>query len=223
LLRVVIIAVTAAASLGAQERPWSIDPRPSLVLGDVNSDVLFGAGLLGAFRLTDGRIVVGDRGDYALKVFDGSGKLVKSVGRKGTGPGEIEYLARLWRCGDKIATYDIGNGNLVNVFSNDLTLRTAFRFETPPTTSSPYLSVCNGAGTFAHIGWESMKGIKGGVFRTNTPMWFTGMDTTVRAFGEMPGSERWGLVVDGALRGTRPLPLGKQSPTAVALGVLPGV
>jgi hypothetical protein len=58
--------------------------------------------------------------------------------------------------------------------------------------------------------------MKGGVFRPRVPIWLSGVDSTVRPVAEMDGSERWGLVVDGKLRGTRPLPLGKQP--VLALG-----
>src|SRR3954469_25907715 len=92
-------AAVMGSSLAAQGRPWSIDPKPALTLGSVNQDVLFGAGLVGAVKLPDGRILVGDRGDFSLKIFDVQGKLVKSLGRKGSGPGEMGYLASLWHCG----------------------------------------------------------------------------------------------------------------------------
>src|SRR4051812_3695556 len=121
-------AVVMGSSLPAQERPWSIDPKPALTLGSANQDVLFGGGLVGAVKLPDGRVLVGDRADFSLKIFDAQGKLVKSLGRKGSGPGEMGYLASVWRCGDKILTFDIENGYLVSVFSGDMTLLRSFRF-----------------------------------------------------------------------------------------------
>lgn len=107
--QILIVAAIAATTATAQDRPWSVAPEPSLILGDASNDkaVRFGAGLIGAVKLPDGRILVGDRGDFSLKVFDASGKLVKSLGRKGSGPGEISYLAELWRCGNEVVTYDI--------------------------------------------------------------------------------------------------------------------
>jgi hypothetical protein len=214
-LKALLVIPVVAASLGAQERPWSIDPRPSLVLGDVNSDLLFGAGLVGAIRLDDGRIVVGDRGDYSLKVFDASGKLVKSLGRKGAGPGEFGYLAQLWRCGDDIVAYDISNGYRSTVFGTDLSLKRSFRFRGPGENSTPYASACNSAGAFVHHGWESRKDFRNGAFRTPVSLWMSGTDSTVRVIGTIPGSERWGHFSDKG-GGTGPLPLGKQS--VIALG-----
>ena len=217
-LRQLLLLITPVFAPRAQDRPWSIDPKPALVLGDANGDqsVLFGAGLVGATILPNGNILVGDRGDMSLKVFDPRGKLVKSLGRKGSGPGEITYLSRVWRCGNDIITYDIENGYRNTVFSTDLTLNRSFRFRGPVGNNTPYTSSCNSAGRFLHLGWESHNAIKGGVFRSQAPLWTSGIDSTVTPVGEMAGSERWGLVVDGQVRGTRPLPLGKEP--VIAMG-----
>lgn len=199
------------------EARWSIDPRPTLVLGDPNKDnaELFGGGLVGATRLPDGKIFVVDRGDYSLKLFDPSGKLVKSLGRKGSGPGELVYAAHLWRCGNDIVVYDI-DGYRTTVYGLDGTSKRSFRFTNPaPDGQTPYQSACNSAGTFVHMGWEKRTDMKGGAFRSTVPLWFSGIDSTARLFGSMAGSERWGLIVDGRLRGTRPLPLGKQPVIAI--------
>jgi len=214
--QVFIVAVVATSVTRAQERPWSIDPKPSLVLGNVNQDVLFGAALVGAIRLPDGRIVVGDRGDYSLRVFDGSGKLVKSLGRKGAGPGEMNYLARFWKCGDQIVTYDIGNGNRVTIFGPDLALRRSFQFGAAGQGGgSPYTSACNPSGQFIHHGWETRKDFKNGAFRANVPFWTSGLDSNVHAIGTIAGSERWGQFNDQGNGGTRPMPLGKQPVIAI--------
>ena len=215
--RPLILACLLPLAAGAQERPWSIDPKPMLTLGDANNEkaVLFGAGLEGATRLPNGNILVADRGEYSLKVFDMSGKLVKSLGRKGSGPGEFSYVADLWRCGKEIVVGDIENGHRTTVFSTDLALKRSFRFGSVGNLSTPYMSSCNAAGMFVHIGWENRADMKGGVFRSRVPLWLSGVDSTARPAGDMLGSERWGLVVDGKFRGTRPLPLGKQPVIAI--------
>jgi hypothetical protein len=213
--RILMAAAVSASLAGAQERPWSIDPKPTLILGDANQDVLFGAGLVGAIRLNDGRVVVGDRGDYSLRVFSPAGKLIKSLGRNGSGPGEIGYIVRLWRCGDQIVTYDLQNGNRTTVFGTDLALRRSFRFgPAGEGGSSPYTSTCNAAGQFVHHGWETRKDMKPGAFRANVLLWTSGMDTTVHVIGTIPGSERWGVFHEGG-GGTRPMPLGKQPVIAI--------
>jgi hypothetical protein len=216
---ILLLAVMPVLAARAQDRSWSIGAEPVLRLGDATSDkaVLFGAGLVGATRLPNGNILVADRGEFSLKVFDTTGKLVKSLGRKGSGPGEMTFVAKLWRCGDEIIAYDIENGYRNTVFSPDLKLKRSFRFHSPTEGGGvPYASSCNAAGRFVHHGWESHKAMKAGVFRTPVPIWTSGADSTGKVVGEMLGSERWGQVVDGQFRGTRPLPLGKEP--VIAMG-----
>jgi hypothetical protein len=65
------------------------------------------AGVVGAVRLGDGRIVVADRGSQKLHVFDASGGHLRAVGGEGGGPGEfrgLEALALLR--GDSVVAWD---------------------------------------------------------------------------------------------------------------------
>jgi hypothetical protein len=197
---------------GQQTVRWSLDARPAVTIGGDDRDTTtILQTIVGATRLPDGAILVGDRGDYALRFFSPTGSPLRSVGRSGSGPGEVRYLARLFRCGDSVYTYDIGEGHRVSVFTLRGTFVRAFRFGTPQAAQSPYQSACNRNGEFVHLGWEQPRDIRGGVFRSVVPVWTSRADSTVgRVIDSLPGSERWGLVRDGQLRGTRPLPLGKQ-------------
>ncbi|HUQ82443.1 MAG TPA: hypothetical protein VM076_14945, partial [Gemmatimonadaceae bacterium] len=171
--------------------------------------------VVSATRLPNGGILVGDLGDYALKQFSATGKYERSFGRKGAGPGEITYLVRMLRCGDSVVAYD-ADGHRTSVFALDGRYVRFFRFAVPPGQQSPYGSACNGAGTFVHYGWGAMKDMKPGIHRGNVPVWFGG-DGLVAGpvFDSVPGSERWGIFVDGQPRGSGPLPLGKQPVIAI--------
>jgi hypothetical protein len=174
--------------------------------------VLFGAGLVGATRLPDGKTRVADRGDYSLKLFARDGKLVKKLGRKGEGPAEFGYLARMYRCGDQILTWDIQNGYRVTVFDLDMRATRAFRFSYPSGAGGTYASACNAASTFIHYGWANVKTLQSGVHRGAVDVWTTGADSGIKQIiGQIPGSERWGFE-----HGTRPLPLGKQPVVAIS-------
>lgn len=210
------IVLTLALASSAEAQRWMVDPTPALTLGanPVDTNVLF-AVVEGATRLPDGRIVVGDRGAFALHVFSPAGAPLRRFGRKGSGPGEIEYLKSFLRCGDSLVTQDI-EGNRVSVFSLDGAYRRSFRFGSPQLASPPYRSACNADGVFAHYGWEERGDMKAGAYRPSVPFWISAADSAVRkVIGAFPGSERYGLVVGGQFRGTRPLPLGKQSVVAV--------
>ena len=96
-------------SLAAQSPArWTVDATPILTLGESQADTndMFSR-VVGATRLPDGRVLVGDLGSYALRLFSPDGNMIRQFGRKGAGPGEIGYLANLLRCGDSLVTLDI--------------------------------------------------------------------------------------------------------------------
>lgn len=208
----VLFAPFVVAAASQQPIRWSLDATPALTIGgDERDTAIILQTIVGATRLPDGTILVGDRGDYALRFFSATGSPLRSVARRGSGPGEVRYLARMFRCGDSVYTYDIGEGQRVSVFTVRGTFVRAFRFGAPQAMQSPYQSACNRSGEFVHLGWERQRDMKGGVFRSIVPVWVSRADSAVgRVIDSVPGSERWGLVRNGQLRGTRPLPLGKQ-------------
>ena len=196
---------------------WTIDATPVVTIGASEADTndLLTA-VVGAIRLPDGRILVGDLGAYSLRLFSAAGKPLRRFGRKGAGPGEVGYLKSLLQCGDSLVTMDI-EAQRVSVFSMEGAYVRSFRFGSPQPARPPYSSVCNRSGTFAHFGWENRTDMKGGVYRASVPFWFSGTDSAVRrVVGSYPGSERYGQVVQDQLRGSRPLPLGKQPTIALA-------
>jgi hypothetical protein len=58
--------------------------------------------------LSGGRIVVADAGNARLLLFSSDGRLVRSMGRKGAGPGDIQLLWSMAVFQDTILTYDPG-------------------------------------------------------------------------------------------------------------------
>ena len=86
---------------------WRIVEEPMLSIGssDGSADYQF-ARIVGATRLQDGTIVVGDAGSNSICFFDSTGQLVRSVGRRGKGPGEFQSMQSLRRQGESIDVYD---------------------------------------------------------------------------------------------------------------------
>jgi len=63
--------------------------------------------VIGARRLDDGRVVVGNGGASELLVFEPGGRLLRRLGREGDGPGEYRSLAWVSTTGgDTLLTYD---------------------------------------------------------------------------------------------------------------------
>ena len=102
----------------APERPeggfWTIDPEPEIVIGG-GEELARGADdsghlvwqVTGITRLADGRVAVLSSGQAKLLLFDPSGRLSKSIGRKGDGPGEFRRPMHLQHLpGDTLVVWD---------------------------------------------------------------------------------------------------------------------
>ncbi len=205
------IVVAGGSELSGQSKVWTVSPQPTLTIGsDEGDEGINLQTIVFASRLPGGGVVIGDRGDFALLYFDATGKSVRSIARKGRGPGEIEFLGRMWRCDASLFLNDIETRR-ISVFTLTGQYVRQFMFGAPRGQQLPYHSACNRDGRFVHIGWERPGDARPGAFRSKVPVWTGGANEVVGAIlDSVPGSERWGIVVDKQLRGTRPLPLGKQ-------------
>jgi hypothetical protein len=209
--RAFVAALSLVATHGAAAQSLRVAPTPTVRIGATDEASALLNAVAGATRLPNGQIVVGNRGDYALLVFDAKGTLVKKAARKGKGPGEVDYLLWLKRCGSTIYTGDI-EANRVQAFTPAFALARAFRF-----ADQTYRLDCNADGRFVHMGWEPSSAFKAGPFRATTRYWITGADSAMGVtIGMLPGSERFGTTTpDGRPTGTGPLVLGKESRLAI--------
>jgi len=89
-------------------KQWYLSSTPELVLGANENDpddALFR--VVGALRLSDGRVVVGNAGSFELRYYAPDGRFVHSLGNDGSGPGEfrsVDWIAPLG--GDSVVVYD---------------------------------------------------------------------------------------------------------------------
>lgn len=206
------LAATACAP-DASERAasvpqWSLDSAAITIGRDERVEALLER-VTGATRLPDGSILVADLGEAPLRRFNANGSLAERIARMGAGPSEMTYLARMYRCGDAVITYDI-EGRRISVFSLDGRYQREFRYAVPDGQQVPYVSACNQAGRFVHLGWGRLRPIAG-VHRDTVPVWITTTpDGAPTVIDSVPASERWGQTYDGRVVGSRPLPFGKQ-------------
>ena len=85
---------------GAERR---LSQRPTLVIGTQDGEPYQFSRIRGVVRLSDGTLVVADATSSELRFFDATGRHVRSVGRRGQGPGEFRELQLLQRLrGDTI-------------------------------------------------------------------------------------------------------------------------
>ncbi|HEY8062044.1 MAG TPA: hypothetical protein VID74_04560 [Gemmatimonadales bacterium] len=102
-------SLAPVAGLHAQAAPtWSVNPHPvtaiGLVDGPADQEL---AGVSGARRLRDGRVVIANGKPLELRVYDAHGTFLRRIGRTGDGPGEFRgRLDLLPAGGDSLLVYD---------------------------------------------------------------------------------------------------------------------
>jgi len=87
--------------------PIELSPAPILVVGERPDDPdheLYR--VVTPFLLPDGRIGVPLSNEGRIRIFDGEGEYVGSLGSAGQGPGEFAGLAVAWARGDTIEAFD---------------------------------------------------------------------------------------------------------------------
>ena len=93
----------------SRAQSYVIDPRPTrTVQGTAPDGVPVFGRVAGATRLGDGAIVVADGSANALRFFDAFGRVTRTVGRRGEGPGEFRQLGWVRQCAhDSLFAFDI--------------------------------------------------------------------------------------------------------------------
>jgi hypothetical protein len=96
---IAIVENTASAWASGQE--WTVGDS---VLLDIGGDI---DSVSGPVRLDDGRLAIANAGTHQVRIYDPAGGLTHSSGRVGSGPGEYQMLAGIWRGpGDSLLVSD---------------------------------------------------------------------------------------------------------------------
>jgi hypothetical protein len=109
------ITVEDAPNLSAVDTlAWRVDVGNSLTIGVTDGeDPYIFAAIAGVARLSDGPIVVGDRGTDEVRFFDSTGVFLHAVGGRGDGPGEYRSLAIVKKvASDSIVVVDRDGGRV---------------------------------------------------------------------------------------------------------------
>jgi hypothetical protein len=89
---------------------WTLSATPELDIGVIEGDQNYQMfRVYDATRLPNGSVAVANGGTNQIRVFDGSGRFVKNIGREGEGPGEFRMLRGIWPFrGDSLIAWDLG-------------------------------------------------------------------------------------------------------------------
>ncbi|MXX73433.1 MAG: hypothetical protein F4Y73_16460 [Gemmatimonadetes bacterium] len=125
--------VTAVAPQWAPGEGWTVDPEPLVEIGAVTGAPEYQfSEVVAAVRLSNGDIVVADRGASELRSYDSAGIFQWRTGRFGEGPGEFESLGFVGTMvGDSLVSYD-SSLMRAQVFDSRGRLVRTMRVSTPP-------------------------------------------------------------------------------------------
>ncbi len=152
-----IVIVDNARPADDSRLPWRIGPEPSVSIGEIDgaeSQMLHQIG--DALTLSDGRIVIANRGTDEVRVFDSTGEHVTTFGRTGEGPGEFLSLGGIGRWeADSISAWD-GRSRAISIFDSHGTLGRTLALEADPRPLAPGSTLKNsrflGAGALPRTG-----------------------------------------------------------------------
>ena len=116
-----------------------------------NGDLRF-ASAVGATRLSDGTIVIGDRLDRMVRFVDRQGNPRRTVGREGEGPGEFDDIDWLGQCGpDSVFVWDADLKRMTVIDAAGNVVAT-FPLPSDPSAAPPSIVSCSREGVVAFIG-----------------------------------------------------------------------
>ena len=214
--------VTAEAPVWGPGEGWQVSEEPLVEIGAVEGprEQLLD-GVVGAVRLSNRDIVLGERTTGELRRYDPEGTLVWRAAGHGEGPGEHRMLMFVGLIpGDTVVTWDV-RLNRVQLFDPEGGPVRAFRVEAP-WSGAPPTGVIGVSGrrpvlTFNAGGGEPEDGIvRWPTVRIAT---LSLVDGSVRVVMDVPGPEVRASV-DGAMAQVMEYPFGKGPRYSVAAGRL---
>ncbi|HVH13587.1 MAG TPA: hypothetical protein VM759_11065, partial [Longimicrobium sp.] len=89
------------------EDAWRMDSVPRVTIGEANGAPEYAlSNVVGAVRLSNGHIVLANRGTNELRYYDAHGRHVRTAGRDGDGPGEFRWIDAIANAGDTALVWD---------------------------------------------------------------------------------------------------------------------
>ena len=179
---------------------WRIEPHPVLRVGTVDGDpnYMFEQ-VRGATRMDDGTIVVLEGGTNELRLFDGNGGFVRTLGGTGEGPGEFRFLTEMWVSGDTIFGF-CSLQKRISVFGRSGDILETIRVDAAPGAGNPAAESQFGDGTLLVLSAPS-RGLAFtlGIIQGNT--WridrFSRAGAFMNEIAFVKESNRWGHDISG--------------------------
>ncbi|HEU5218588.1 MAG TPA: hypothetical protein VFU23_08005 [Gemmatimonadales bacterium] len=200
----------------SSDRGWKVVDSPLVDIGDVDH-------VFGPVPLSDGRLAVANAGTNEVRIYDARGALLKSSGRAGSGPGEYQNLAGIWRGpGDSVMVSDVLVRRVSvldreGAFARSVTLGGAGA-SLMPTSGTVSLAIPSGwldDGSILGVAQSFGIGVaREGTFRDSLMVIVYGPDGLARdTVGRFPGPEMEQMTLSfggRSMPAPTPVPLGRQ-------------
>ncbi|MDP1861874.1 MAG: hypothetical protein Q8K82_24660 [Gemmatimonadaceae bacterium] len=99
---------------------WTVAPSPRTTIGFDDATQTGPSDIVSAVRLSDGRVVLASAQALRLEVYSANGSLLRTIGRRGTGPGEFGAIRALWRYrGDSLLVFEGGMLRRFHLFDSE--------------------------------------------------------------------------------------------------------
>jgi hypothetical protein len=223
-----LLLLVAAAGCGQGEAnatehsvpEWHVSEKPEVRIGVVDGEPMYTLHrVVGAERLSDGRIVIGNGGTAEVRFYDAVGRFVRGVGREGSGPGEFRGLNWVGRfAGDSVAAWDYSLARWTVIGPEGNFARVATLSPLPSGMFPRVMGVLDDGSFVVAPGWNVNALASGGEgIRRDSLTWLRyGPDGVFRdTVAQTPGKEEFVKGTGGAFS-TNPVPFGRQTFVAAA-------
>jgi hypothetical protein len=190
-----VIALTAAAAAQAPQAPvWTLSSRPIVEIGDESDPQEQFTRIGSVARLSDGSIVVANSASNEIRVFSPRGDYLRTLSRKGQGPGELNMLYRLIVAGDTIMAPEAQPGVSVIHFFSPTSFLSRLQLKSPGRGGlSPFYRFRDGR--FVVLpGFHAVQELPVGTMYTDTArlgVMTLGETATPEWIGEFPSGQIW--------------------------------
>jgi hypothetical protein len=101
------VVLNRGVSFEAGVPEWRVSAGPEVAIGRAGGDeaYLFDR-IMGVARLSDGRWAVADMGSAQVRYYSADGQHLRSVGRRGEGPGEFQQIMGMQKTADDVLIID---------------------------------------------------------------------------------------------------------------------
>jgi hypothetical protein len=220
-MRLTLVLLALAFLKAGAQASWVVEREPVLDVTGVDGagSVIFGYAA-GGTRLSNGGLLIADRAENSIRVLDSSGRLVRSVGRAGDGPGEFQTMMWAGGCGpDSMLIWDFRRRQASMIGSSGAVAR-QFAVPAGDTAQAPFQFACSPGGSIAYR--SAPRPVRGppnpqspNIMAVSAAVYRTRFDGTIaQRLGDIPAGEVAAVVSPSGGRGAAPRPLGRNASIA---------